>query len=102
MLQIWIIAGTIPSCEGNKIFLPAAGGAVMENQVGIFYVGSEGNYWAKSLRSEGSGWTLIIYPDGVSLGGYGCGAGLSVRPIYESNPVGNMENPNDSGTEVEI
>ena len=96
------VESKVPGCEGNKIFLPAAGGAVMENQVGIFYVGSEGNYWAKSLRSEGSGWTLIIYPDGVSLGGYGCGAGLSVRPIYESNPVGNMENPNDSGTEVEI
>lgn len=96
------VESKVPGCEGNKIFLPAAGGAVMENQVGIFYVGSEGNYWAKSLRSEGSGWTLIIYPDGVSLGDYGCGAGLSVRPIYESNPVGNMENPNDSGTEVEI
>ena len=96
------VESKVPGYEGNKIFLPAAGVAGVENQVGIFYVGSEGNYWAKSLRSEGSGWTLVTTPDGVFLGDYGCGAGLSVRPIYESNPVGNMESLNDSGIEEEI
>lgn len=96
------VESKVPGYEGNKIFLPAAGVAGMENQEGIFYVGSEGNYWANSLRSEGTGWTLVITPDGVFLGDYGFGAGLSVRPIYESNPVGNMENPNDSGIEEEI
>lgn len=96
------VESKVPGCEGNRIFLPAAGVAGVENQVGIFYVGSEGNYWANALRSEATGWTLVTTPDGVFLGDYGCGAGLSVRPIYESNPVGNMENLNDSGIEEEI
>ena len=96
------VESKVPGYEGNKIFLPAAGIAGVENEVGIFYLGTEGDYWAKSLRSEGSAWTLVIAPDGVFLGDYGFGAGLSVRSIYESNPVGNMENLNDSGNEVEI
>ena len=96
------VESKVPGYVGNKIFLPAAGIAGVENEEGIFYIGEEGDYWAKSLRSEGTGWTLTVTPDGPFTGDYGFGAGLSVRPILESNPVGNMENPNDSGNEVEI
>ena len=97
-----IVESNVPGYVGNKIFLPAAGIAGMENDDGIFYIGEEGDYWAKSRRSEGTGWTLVVTPEGPFTGDYGFGAGLSVRPIFESNPVGNMENPDDSGDEVEI
>ena len=96
------VESKVPGFEGNKIFLPASGIAGIENEEGVFYVGEEGDYWARSLRSEGTGWTLVIHLSGIYLGDYGLGAGLSVRPIFESNPVGNMEDPNDSGNEEEI
>lgn len=96
------VESKVPGYEGNKIFLPAAGIAGVEGVDGIFYVGGEGDYWARSPRSEGFGWTLVINPGGVFLGDYGFGAGLSIRPLFESNPVGNIENPNDSGNEEVI
>ena len=95
----YMVESKIAGYMGNKIFLPAAG---VIAEPGLLYLGSEGDYWANSLRTEGSGWSLFFDSSGVFTGDYGCGAGLSVRPIFESNLVGNMENPHDSGNEIDI
>ena len=100
---------TVKSIEtNNTIFLPAAGIAGREKEDGIleegpFYVGQEGHYWTRSIHSEGNGWALIIAPPSVvSLEDYVFGAALSVRPIYQAEPLGDMETVNDSREEIEI
>ena len=95
----YMVESKITGYVGNKIFLPAAG---VIAEPGLLYLGSEGDYWANSLRTEGSGWSLFFDSSGVFTGDYGCGGGLSVRPVFESNNIGNLENPNDSGNEINL
>lgn len=95
----YMVESKITGYLGNKIFLPAAG---VIAEPGLLYLGAEGDYWANSLRTEGSGWSLFFDLSGVFTGDYGCSGGLSVRPVFESNIVGNMENPHDSGNEIDI
>ena len=93
---------TVRSSEtGNTIFLPAAGDVGV---YGIGNVGNEGNYWSSALfdPEPHDGISLSLNQNGVSIGGWGRSAGLSVRPVYQSEPLGNMETLNDTGEEVEI
>ena len=95
----YLVESKIAGYVGNKIFLPAAG---VIGEPGLLYLGYEGEYWASSRHNEGDGWCLSFVSSGIYISDYVFSAGLSVRPIYESNLVGNMENPHDSGNEIDI
>ena len=94
---------TVKSLEtGNTIFLPAAGNV---GEHGIGSVGFEGDYWSSALYDpephDGISLSLDQY-NGACIGGWGRSAGLSVRPIYQAEPLGDMETVNDSREEIEL
>ena len=97
----YLVESKVTGYVGNKIFLPAAG---VIGEPGLMYLGQEGDYWSSSLRNENErvGWCLSFNSSTVVTSDYVFGAGLSVRPVFESNIVGNMENPHDSGNEIDI
>jgi hypothetical protein len=98
----YTVTSKVPGYEGHRIFLPAAGTV---GEVEMMGIGSDGYYWSSSLCPENTrdGWGLIFQESYyLGMGSYVPYGGCSVRPIYESNPVGNMENLNDSGIEEEI
>lgn len=95
----YLVESKVTGYVGNKIFLPAAG---VIAEPGLLYLGQEGDYWAASRLNEAEGWCLSFDSSDVVTSDYGFSAGLSVRPVFESNIVGNMENPHDSGNEIDI
>lgn len=98
----YTVTSKVPGYEGHRIFLPAAGCVGEEEMMGI---GWDGNYWSSSPCPYETwyGWGLIFEERyTLTMGRNVPYGGWSVRPIYESNPVGDMENLNDSGNEVEI
>lgn len=95
----YLVESKVAGYVGNKIFLPAAG---VIAEPGLLYLGQEGDYWAASRLNEAEGWCLSFDSSDVVTSDYGFSAGLSVRPVFESNIVGNMENPHDSGNEIDI
>ena len=95
----YLVESKVTGYVGNKIFLPAAG---VIAEPGLLYLGNEGSYWSSSRLNEGEGHCLSFDSSDVVTSDYGFSAGLSIRPVYESNLVGNMENPHDSGNEIEI
>lgn len=95
----YMVESKVTGYVGNKIFLPAAG---VIAEPGLLYLGSEGDYWASSRCNEGEGWCLSFNSSNVVTSDYGVSAGLSVRPVYESNPNGGLEKPDDTGIEIEL
>ncbi len=73
--------GTGPN--GNTIFLPAAGDRWSES---LYYAGSSGYYWSRTLFSSGSLYAYCLYfnSDGVYWYGYHRYDGLSVRAVRVS------------------
>ena len=92
----------VPGYVGNTLFLPAAGTVGDEEMMGV---GADGYYWSTGQCPYDAtyGWGLLFEQNiGVYMGRYVPYGGCSVRPIIESNLVGNMENPHDSGNEIDI
>ena len=95
----YIVKSNVTGFVGNIIFLPAAG---VVAEPGICYLGEEGDYWSSSLYPDSSAYCLSFMNSVSCMSEYTYGAGLSVRPIYESEPLGNMENPYDTGREISL
>ena len=95
----YTVISKVEGAIDNSIFLPAAG---VVGEPGILYVGQEGNYWIPSSYSEGEGYCVTLEQGGIHINGYGFSAGLSVRPVYESNPNGGLEKPDDTGIEINL
>ncbi|MBR5256151.1 MAG: leucine-rich repeat protein [Bacteroidales bacterium] len=96
------VVSKVPGYVGNTLFLPAAGTVGDEEMMGV---GADGYYWSTGQCPYDAtyGWGLLFEQNiGVYMGRYVPYGGCSVRPIYESNLVGNMENPHDSGNEIDI
>ena len=96
------IVSKVPGYVGNTIFLPAAGTVGEEEIMGD---GWDGYYWSSALHSEsGEGCGLLFERsiESAYMGGYVLYGGCSVRPVYESNPNGSLEKPNDTGIEIEL
>ena len=68
--------------NGNSIFLPAAG---RRDDPGLSYVGSSGNYWSSSLRTDapGSAYYVGFDSDYVYWDSSSRDDGRSVRPVSE-------------------
>lgn len=98
----YLVVSLVPGYEGNAIFLPAAGTVGEEMIMGD---GWDGYYWSSTRHPESRyGWGLLFERsnDNVYMGPYVLDGGCSVRPIYESNPNGGMEKPNDTGNEINL
>lgn len=96
------VVSKVPGYVGNTLFLPAAGTVGDEEMMGV---GADGYYWSTGQCPYDAtyGWGLLFEQNiGVYMGRYVPYGGCSVRPIFESNLVGNMENPHDSGNEIDI
>ena len=67
-------------CNGNSIFLPAAG---YRNGTSLRDAGSYGYYWSRSLSTSDSGRAcgLYFYSSYISTGSSGRSSGQSVRPV---------------------
>lgn len=97
----YVVESNVPGFVGNKIFLPAAGDI---GEQGIAYVGTDGNYWSSTIFPDdpNSAEFLWFNQDVIYMSGSGRSGGLSVRPVFESTPLGNMENPDDTGHEISL
>lgn len=98
----YTVVSRVPGYVGNTIFLPAAGTVGEEEIMGD---GWDGYYWSSSLHPDsGYGWGLLFEHsiESVYMGRYVLHGGCSVRPIFESNPNGGLEKPNDTGIEIDL
>ena len=78
----YLFTSKVSGFEGQKIFLPAAGGRY---DTSLYYVGSSGYYWSSSLRTDvpNYAWYVDFDSDGVGrFSNFRC-LGLSVRPVSE-------------------
>lgn len=98
----YTVVSKVPGYVGNTIFLPAAGTVGEEEIMGK---GWDGYYWSSALYPDsGYGWGLLFERsvEMAYMGHYVCYGGCSVRPVFESNIVGDLENPSDSGIEIDL
>ena len=82
----YTVTSKVQGCEGNMIFLPAAGRMIDTNSTPS-YDGVEGYYWSSSL-SETNTYSAIIagvysWNNGPSFGTRERNAGISVRAVYD-------------------
>ena len=77
-----VVTSKVSGCEGNTIFLPAAGG---RDGAGPYYAGSYGYYWASSLREYNSDFARRVdfYSGEVGRSFSARCRGFSVRPVSE-------------------
>ena len=78
----YLFTSKVSGFEGQKIFLPAAGGRY---DASLYYVGSSGYYWSSS-QTTGSpyvAFALYFYSGGADIDLSGRDFGYSVRPVSE-------------------
>ena len=85
----YTVTSKVQGCEGNMIFLPAAGRMIDTNSTPS-YDGVEGYYWSSSL-SETNTYSAIIagvysWNDGPSFGTRERYIGIPVRAVYDPDP----------------
>ena len=68
--------------NGQSVFLPAAGRRL---DSGLYYAGSSGGYWSRSLYTDATyyAWLLYFTSDDRGVSSYGRYDGFSVRPVRE-------------------
>ena len=84
----YFVESKVAGYAGNRIFLPAAGGG----------------YWSSSLDPVESSSAMCLQFDSAVFHILSANRDVvfSIRPVFESNMVGDMENPYDSEEEFDI